>query len=314
MPQGIEAITNLLMDLGIYGVEIIDQAEMAEFFAKDSPHWDYIDEAMLSQVRASEAEASIIFYIGTDRESSDLLKRVNEELSRLKACPQSAPLGSLALQAEAVNDQDWLHEWKKHFEPIRIGRVLIVPEWDDNAHPEDEIVFTIDPGSAFGTGQHATTMLCIESLQDRVRLGSSVLDIGCGSGILSIISLLLGAGQATACDIDPSAVEVTKKNAKINPIDQSSLRAFAGDILSSPELLKNISQGKFDIIIANIVADVIKGLAPLVKNLLAPDGVFIASGIIEERLSDVLLSLSANKLNVVETKTADGWCCVVANG
>jgi len=301
-----EVVAAMLMGMGIYGVEIKDPSELNAFFASTSSHWDYIDESLLSQHSCApqNSEASIIFYLGTDDESRNLLSQIQESLN-------STQFAGLAIVTEVVDDQSWLHEWKKHFHPIQIGRVLIVPEWDNASHDSD-IVFTIDPGSAFGTGQHATTMLCVEALQKHIALDSTVLDIGCGSGILSIISLLLGAQKVVACDIDPSAVEVTKKNAALNPINQGHLEVHAGDILSCPDLQNKIKNRSYNIVVANIVADVIIKLAPVIPNLIDPSGTFVASGIITERLEDVKSALSANNLTINEVKEMDGWCCVVA--
>lgn len=305
--QGTELVTSILIDMGIYGTEIIDKSEMAAFFAQGSTQWDYIDDSL---VGSPDTDASVIFYLGGDEDSHSLLKRVEEALTKLKQ--QRSELGPLSLNAITVDDNDWLHEWKKHFHPFNIGRVLIVPEWDKSNH-ESEIKFIIDPGSAFGTGQHATTKLCIEALQERLCKGATVLDIGCGSGILSIISLLLGAGSVSACDIDPTAVAITKKNAGLNPIKPSSLHVYAGDILTSSELNKTILHQGYDIVIANIVADVIKDLAPQINTYLKPGGLFLASGIITERLKEVLTALESSGLHIVETKELDGWHMVVAS-
>ena len=308
-PSGIEIITAFLTDLGISSVEIIDADERAVFLAYNSNSWDYIDENLVAH-DSKNAEASVVFYLGTAPESHDLLPKINKLLSSLKSSDES--LGSLSLSYETVNDQTWLHEWKKHFHPFTIGRVLIVPEWEAGHHSGD-IVFTIDPGSAFGTGQHATTMLCIEAIEKHLKPGDTVLDIGCGSGILSIISLLFGAKHVTACDIDPAAVEVTKKNALLNPIDISDLDVHIGDIITSAELQSKICKKRCDIIIANIVADVLIKLAPALRNFLSHGGIFIGSGIIDERLDEVVSVLSLNDFNIIETKTLDGWHCVAAH-
>jgi len=305
--HGTELVTSLLIDMGIYGTEIIDQSEMVSFFAEGSCQWDYVDENLIGLT--SSTDVSVIFYLGTDEDSLSLLKRIEEALVVLR---QQKELGPLSLNTITVDDNDWLHEWKKHFLPFSIGRVLIVPEWDKSTHTS-EIKFTIDPGSAFGTGQHATTKLCIEALQEQLCKDAAVLDIGCGSGILSIISLLLGASHVTACDIDPAAVDITKKNANLNPIPPSSLHVYAGDILTSPELKKTIAHHGYDIVIANIVADVIKDLAPLINTYLKPKGLFLASGIISERLDDVISALKGNGLRIIETRELDGWCLVVAS-
>jgi len=305
---GVEIISALLMDMGIYGIEIDDPVEMAQFFANTSHQWDYIDEEILGSpfIGAEAPEASLTFYVGTDSDSIRLLTQVSECLKAIQE-----PVGSLATAIETVNDQNWLHEWKKHFHPIKIGNVLIVPEWED-VSSNDEIIFTIDPGSAFGTGQHATTMLCIEALQSHLAQDGTVLDIGCGSGILSIISLLLGAKNIVACDIDPAAVEISKKNAALNPINAACLEVHTGDILTSKELLKTIKRQSYNVIVANIVADVIISLASIICIHLAPSGKFIASGIITERLADVQLALTANNLIILEVKHSEGWCCIIA--
>jgi len=308
--KGSDAITGLLMEAGIHSVEIVDHSEMMAFLSASSSQWDYIDDCLLPQAGHEISDASIIFYLGTDCESIDSINAIKKKLDALKSKENNGDYGSLSITQEIVNDQDWLHEWKKHFTPIRIGRILIVPEWDALSH-EGDIVFRIDPGSAFGTGQHATTALCIESLQEHMSLGDAVLDIGCGSGILSIISLLLGAKQVTGCDIDPVAIEVTKKNANLNNIDEESMGLYIGDIITNHELQNKINVG-YDIIVANIVADVIIKLATLVPALLKSKGIFIASGIIEERLDEVLSALS--HLRISGIKSSDGWCCVVAHG
>lgn len=345
--QCTEEISAILIDLGIYGVEIVDPQERAAFLSQLSPNWDYVDETLLlasdSLQTSPPPEAIVVFYLGTDSNSLALLSQVREKIRHFSCqsnvisnCINSSnihPMGSLTITTEIVDDQDWLHEWKKHFHPIQIGKVLVVPEWDTTNH-SSEVIFKIDPGSAFGTGQHTTTMLCIEALQQQLNTGDNVLDIGCGSGILSIISLLLGANNVVACDIDPAAASITKKNAALNMVNQSALQVYVGDILTNSTLQSTVlpenlltssknnslditsnedTHNKYDIVIANIVADVIIGLVPLIRNYLKPGGLFIASGIITERLNDVEKALLFAGLNIKEAKTSDGWCCVVAS-
>ena len=303
--KDIEVVSALLIDLGIYGTEILDPRERSALLSGDSGNWDYIDESLVQSLSCDKDNASIIFYLGIDSDSQNLLEQVKVQLAK-----QSS---KSFLETEIVNDQTWLHEWKKYYHPFRIGRVLIVPEWEKNFECDTtDVVFTIDPGSAFGTGQHITTALCIETVQKRLCHRDTVLDIGCGSGILSIISLLLGAKSVVGVDIDPVAVDVTRKNAALNPVDINSLNVYTGNILTNNDLQAIIKQNDYDIVIANIVADIVIELVPLVITLLKPQGLFIASGIISERLDDVIHSLSAGGLNVLETKTNDGWCCLVA--
>jgi len=297
------------MDLGIYGVEIIDPHERQKHLAETSQYWDYVDDSLLST--PSGLAADIIFYIGTDTESTNTLRLVHNQLGNISNELPDIFITKPTLSHEVVSDTDWLHEWKKHFHPIKIGKVLIVPEWDKNTYDND-IIFRIDPGSAFGTGQHATTMLCIKALEERLCDGDSVLDIGCGSGILSIISLLLGAKFAFGCDIDPAAVEVTRKNLQLNEVDPSLLEVYVGDILTSSKLQEIVGQFKYSVITANIVADVIIALAPIIPHLLSDYGQFIASGIIDERLHHVKDTLIANGFTIVDEASHEGWCCLVA--
>ena len=304
-----EVISALLIDLGIFGTEIIDPNERSSVLSGSSNHWDYVDDSLLQPYTGGD-EVTIIFYLGTDKDSLHLLEHVQSALTKQSFEAASTPT---SLTTEIVNDEDWLHEWKNYYHPIQIGRVLIVPEWEALPKKGDDIVsFTINPGSAFGTGQHATTALCIDALQKIICSKDTILDIGCGSGILSIISLLLGAKEAIGVDIDPAAVETTKRNASLNPIPLDSLNILTGDILTCANLQSIIRQRKFNIVIANIVADIIIDLMPFVSHILIKEGVFISSGIISERLDDVLKSFSAAGFSIIETKEAEGWYCVVA--
>ena len=312
--SGMEIITAFLVDMGIYNVEINDPSGMDAFLAENPSTWDYVDENLLikSQVNGEPAIASVTFYIGTDTESAVLLQRIKKNISTLTIGEDQEILGTLTLSTEIVDDRDWLHQWKKYFEPIEIGKILIVPEWDDTSYSND-IIFRIDPGTAFGTGQHASTRMCIDAMQRHLPFNKEVLDIGCGSGILSIISLLLGATHVYACDIDPTAVEVTRMNACLNSIDPSKLEVVAGDIITNEILQNKLFSGRtYGLITANIVADVIIALTRFIPAALAQQGKFIASGIIDERLDDVISTLANNGLAVVDIITLDGWCCVVA--
>jgi len=297
------------LDLGIYGIEIIDPFERQKHLAETSQYWDYVDDSLLSSTSSNLAD--IVFHLGTDTESMNTLRLVCNQLENISNQFPDIFTTKSTLSHEVVSDSDWLHEWKKYFHPIKIGKVLIVPEWDINTY-ENDVIFRIDPGSAFGTGQHATTMLCVKALEENLRANDSVLDIGCGSGILSIISLLLGARFALGCDIDPAAVEVTRKNLLLNTADPSLLDVYVGDILTSSELQKIVSQFKYNIITANIVADVIINLASLIPPLLSDNGLFITSGIIDERLPNVKDNLLKNGFTIIDETAHEGWCCLVA--
>jgi len=302
--ESIEAVTGLLMSCGINGVEIIDAKERARYFASHTRNWDYADESLL---KVDTDRAYVVFYVTADAAGKELITQVKARIST-----NTCELGNPQLRQESANDETWLHEWKKHFKPIRIGRVVVVPEWEEFVpENQDDVVFVIDPGSAFGTGQHQTTQLCIDALQQWVKSGDRVLDIGCGSGILSIISLLLRASFAYAIDIDPAgAIAATKKNAELNPVDLGALTIAAGDVLTEHAVREAIGNG-YDIVVANIVADVIIPLAPLVGSFARESGLFIASGIITERLDEVLTAFEHASIDIVAQRELEGWHCIV---
>jgi len=303
---GVDAVTGALMSCGINGVEIIDSVERARYFADSTRTWDYADESLL--LADDNERAYVVFYVTKDNAGDSLLIQVKESLERLALC--DFDLGTLKIRQEFANDETWLHEWKKHFVPIRIGRVVVVPEWVEYQAQTEDIIFKIDPGSAFGTGQHQTTQLCISALQKWVSPQDNVLDIGCGSGILSIISLLLGAGNVCAIDIDPAgAIAATKKNAELNPINLGLMKVLAGDVLSNTDIRQTIGSG-YNIVVANIVADVIIPLARIV-NSFTKGGLFIASGIITDRLNDVRKAFEDAGITIIEEEELEGWHCVV---
>jgi len=307
---GAEVVTGVLLLNGITGMEIIDPQERIRHLTETARVWDYADESLLE---SSSTDAHVVFYVTKDANGEAVLDDIRSSLSSLKSeC--GIEFGSLDLRLESTDDESWLHEWKKHFKPLHIGDIVIVPEWKKYEPASNEKVFIIDPGSAFGTGQHQTTQLCIRALQERLKPGDRLLDIGCGSGILSIIGLLLGADSVFACDIDPAgAIAATKKNATLNPVDISRLEIHAGDAISDSDLRAKICENKFDVIVANIVADVIIALLPLFKAALKPGGVFIASGIIEERLDDVIEAfvVLGQGFVVLDKSDFEGWRCVV---
>ncbi len=210
-----------------------------------------------------------------------------------------------------VEDTDWLNGWKKYYHPMAIGPITVLPAWqvEEYEAKEGEKLLVIDPGLAFGTGSHETTACCIEALGQYMTPGDKVLDVGCGSGILSIASLLCGAESAFGIDIDPAAARVSKENAALNPFD-GRFDALAGNILEedSDPALKTALDGKvFDTVVANIVADVIMALAPAVKKILSPQGSFIVSGIIEHRVDEVIECLQNNGYAIAEKRQKDNW-------
>ncbi|MCL2189357.1 MAG: 50S ribosomal protein L11 methyltransferase [Defluviitaleaceae bacterium] len=299
-----DIVSDLLLSCGISGVEIVDPREFDGFLLQDKKSWDYVDASLLEKQRLGSAY--IIFYLAHGEDGSRALEEIKAQLL------SHVPMLTLAFSVEHVNDEDWLDEWKKHFAPIRAGKVGIVPAWDRQAlSPPAEIVFTLDPGSAFGTGQHATTFLCVEALQERLTKGQALLDAGCGSGILAVIGLLLGASDVVACDIDPSAITATHHHVALNGVDSACLQVLHGNIITDAHMADALHGRSFDVIAANIVADVIIPLLPTVAQLLAPNGFFITSGIIDDRAEEVLIAMQANGLRVISNKALEGWHCLV---
>ncbi|MCL2198287.1 MAG: 50S ribosomal protein L11 methyltransferase [Defluviitaleaceae bacterium] len=304
---GSEIVTAVLMENNIVGVEIVNARERIKYLTETASQWDYAEEDLL---RADGEDVFVVFYVTKDAEGEGLLGEVREALSQLSA--QSEDLGSLDVEIEHADDELWLNEWKKHFKPLRIGRVVIVPEWEQYVPCEGDVVFTIDPGSAFGTGQHQTTQLCVDALQKHLKKGDRLADIGCGSGILAVIGLLLGAGNVFACDIDPAgAMAATKKNAELNPINLGHLVISSGDVLSDTALREEICRERYDVVVANIVADVIIDLVPFAREILVEGGVFIASGIIEERAEEVFAAFEKGGVEILEKIMLEGWYSVV---
>lgn len=305
---GIDPVCAALSDIGLNDVQIEDEAEFEQFLEDNKKYWDYVDDELLEQ---KKGETKVIVYIKNDENLNETLSMINGAVSALKASADD-DFGRLETETDGINEQDWANNWKKYFKPLEIGKkILIQPEWEKYDGSTDRIVFTVNPGLTFGTGTHNSTKLCIAELEEAITPGCSMIDIGCGSGILSVISLMLGAGSATALDIDPNAVHVAYDNARRNGVDESKYRVYSGDIITDGELFDKINDTKYDVVAANIVADVIIALLPTVKKIIAPGGTFICSGIINERLGDVTDAMAREHIAVHHTDTDGEWSAVV---
>ncbi|MDR2649235.1 MAG: 50S ribosomal protein L11 methyltransferase [Clostridiales bacterium] len=300
----IEPLTGLLMERGVTNTQIDDVRELRKFLLENPYQWDYIDDDLMSD---EAGPVSIIFWTPSNPAGLRLLADIRSGLSE-----NGYDLNPLIL--DYVDDSNWLNNWKKYFKPIKIGGGIVVrPEWEDYEPRPGETVFTINPGHVFGTGLHQTTQMCIECLERYVTEGCSILDLGSGSGILSIIGALLGAGGAFACDLDPAAADVALQNARLNNISLESYKAVTGNAITDERLrLEILGLPKFDIIIANIVADVVIALTGIVAQCIRPDGVFISSGIIRERLHEVKEAVESRGFIIIETSAKDDWYCLAA--
>ena len=306
--QGIDAVCDKLYDLSYTGVQIEDENEFNEFLENNQKYWDYVDEEL---VESMHGETKIIFYIESDENLNDRVQAVRQMLESLKAEHTDGSFGRLELEIDKVNSEDWANNWKKYFKPIEVGKKrLIQPEWEPYTGETDRIIFKVNPGLTFGTGTHNSTKLCICELEKYITETKNVLDIGCGSGILSIIALMLGATNAVALDIDPNSVHTAYDNAKMNNVDINKYKVYSGDILTDKELIKTVGNTKYKVIVANIVADVIIALLPTVKQLIDENGVFICSGIIHERLPDVTSAMKEHGIAVSDINKDGEWASV----
>lgn len=298
----IDPICGVLYDLDITGMEISDKDDFKEFLENNRKYWDYVDEEL---EKLKTADSCITVYFGDDDEGKALLDKAKTAVAELG-------FEKTAFHQRYVKDEDWSENWKQYFKPIEVGKkVIIVPEWEEI--PEtDRTKFIINPGMSFGTGSHESTRMCIEELEKALSPGDRVLDLGCGSGILSVIALLLGAKDAVAVDIDPMAVETAYSNLELNHLPREAYHGYAGDITADTELCKALAENKYNIVLANIVADVIINLSGYVKDFMDESSVFICSGIIIERKDEVKAVLEAAGLKIIEERAMGEWACFAA--
>lgn len=284
------AIANMVVPYGIY---IEDYSDL-EQGAREIAHIDLIDEELLARDRTVSC---IHLYLDPQENPMEAMAFLKERYAAVGI--------SCEVAADTVCEQDWANQWKQYFKPLKVGdRLLICPTWETAENPDNRLVLSIDPGMAFGTGGHDTTRMVLEAMQPYLKENSTVLDVGCGSGILSIAALLLGAQSATGVDIDALAVKTAVENGVLNGMTAPRYTVLEGD------LVDKIS-GTYEVVLANIVADAIKALSPAIPAFLKPDGVYIVSGIIAERGDEVAACLKECGLNIIERHEHGGWLCFV---
>lgn len=307
--EGIDPVTGRLYQLGITGLEIEDEKDFKDFLENNTQYWDYVDEELIKE---KEGESCVKAYVSDDINGRELLAAINGSMKELKSYDTDNLFGRLEIEVNSMNTEDWANNWKKYFHTMEVGEKLIIkPMWEELNAPTDRIVFNINPGMSFGTGSHYTTQLCIEALEKYIHTGDKMLDLGCGSGILSIISLMLGADEAVAVDIDPNAVDTAYENAQMNDIDISKYHVFSGNVVTDPDIGAEISKNKYEVVAANIVADVIIGLAPKAREYIKEGGVFITSGIISDREDDVREALEECGFSIVAVNRRKDWVSII---
>ena len=304
--EAIDGITGALTDRGVTGFIIQDSADFEDFLEDKNANWDYVDDSLM---RLKTVEPHITVYVHENAQGAEMLASIRELVDRYAQNNDDGFYGNIRMEIANVKEEDWANNWKQYYKPFRVGKSLIVkPTWE-NVEPKDgDKILEIDPASTFGTGQHYTTKMVMETLENVIKSGDRVLDLGCGSGILTIASMLFGASEATICDIFENAVKTASENIRNNHFD--NFKAYCGNIIDDKELRGKIGGG-YDVICANIVADVIIAMSPLFNEFMKKGGRLIVSGIIDERVDEVCAALSENGWETVSEKNEEGWNCIL---
>lgn len=310
-----DILSSILCDLGFEGVEIRDSAQLSEEDKKKL----FID--FLPEVDESDTSATVTCYLNYDKSAEEAVAAIREEM---KAYEGLVDFGDFSVTVSETEEEDWVNNWKRYFHAFRIDDdIVIKPSWEkDGEFSDSDMVVEIDPGTAFGTGSHETTRLCILNLKKYLKPGDALLDVGCGSGILTIIGRKLGAGLCNAIDIDPVAVQVAKENTEINGLPLSGsevpcrsgegITYIEGDLISDSRLRASFGRHCYPVVVANILADIILPLSEVVGELLCPGGIFISSGIIDTREDEVRGKLEAEGFSIVEICRQKDWVSIVA--
>lgn len=298
--EAVDLISCLFDELGFEGIQIEDHVPLSEEEKKSM----FID--IVPDLGVDDGKAVISSYVDMERSIDEMEKGIQEGLDELALFTD---LGERKVSFEVTDDKDWIDNWKAYFKPFRVTEdIIIKPTWETLEEvKEGDIVVEIDPGTAFGTGSHETTKLVIQGMEEHLNETTKILDIGCGSGILSIIGLKLGAAHATGTDIDPIAVQVAKENAIVNQIEEGKFDVYEGNVIDDETLQKEVGLGVYDVVVANILADVIIPLSAHVSKFMKKDGIFISSGIIDMKKDEVEAALLQNGFEIVKITQMGDW-------
>ena len=303
--EAVDLISYTLAEMGIEGIEIEDKVPLSE----EDKEKMFID--LLPDLDEDDGTAFVSFYIEPEKDHDSTLEEV---LAAVKELADFVDIGEATIVKTQTEDIDWMNNWKKYWKPFYVDEhIMIKPTWETVEDvAEDTLVVEIDPGTAFGTGTHHTTRLCITQVNKFIQKDMDVLDVGCGSGILSIIALLLGAKAATATDLDILAVNATLENAEVNGIKPEVYTVLQGNVITDEAFRHQVGENKFDMVVANIFAEIIIPLSDVVKEMMKPGALFITSGIIDEREDDVREALIRNGFEIMEVTHSGGWVSFTA--
>ncbi len=305
----LDILCAMLTNIGFKGFSVYDPDDFEDLMAGRVGHWDYLEEGLTEQL--TQGNPSVTVYIPENAQGAEQMTAMKSLLAQLKSGPQAAEFGSLHVTMKGIREEDWANNWKQYFKPLPIGeRLWITPTWVDEPVPAGRTALRIDPGSSFGTGQHDTTKLCLTFLEQCVTDGAKILDIGCGSGILSIGAMLLGAQSSIAIDIEQNAAEAAAENAARNGIDLAHYETICGNILEDEALVERLGTG-YDVVCANIVADILIAMRKLFVRFMKPQAKLMLSGIIDERLDEVLEAMKQEGLTVLKIEQSAGWAAVL---
>lgn len=299
-----DIVSSMLMDLGIQGVEIEDKVPLTQSDKEQM----FVD--ILPETEADDGVAYLSFYLEEDEDKEKVLADVRAELQDMASYLN---VGACTIEESQTENVDWVNNWKQYFHQFYVDDILIIPSWEE-VKPEDsdKMVIHIDPGTAFGTGMHETTQLCIRQIRKYTTPETTILDVGCGSGILGMLALKFGAKYSVGTDLDPCAIEATYENMEVNGINKDMYEVMIGNIIDDKDVQDKVGYGKYDIVVANILADVLVALTPVIVDQLKDGGIYITSGIIDDKEETVVEAVKAAGLEVLEVTYQGEWVSVTA--
>ena len=299
-----DIVSSMLMDLGIQGVEIEDRIPLTQSDTEQM----FVD--ILPEIEPDDGVAYLSFYLEEEDDKDTILADVMRELKEMSSYVN---VGDCTIEESQTEDVDWVNNWKQYFHQFYVDDILIIPSWEE-VQPEDKdkMIIHIDPGTAFGTGMHETTQLCIRQIRKYVTEDTRILDVGCGSGILGMLALKFGAAYSVGTDLDPCAIDATKENMEVNGISQDRYEVMIGNIIDDKAIQDKVGYEKYDIVVANILAPVLVELTPVITSQLKKGGIYITSGIIDDKEQTVRDAVTAAGMEILDVTYQGEWVCITA--